>query len=520
MILRLIYSTLILSNVNFLTECFPLKNYVSPPSFINRVSCKSTIEKDTFSMPNSLDEISNQALNNLYNSFQDNLKRLKVDILVPGLNPKLENSAPYNTGLLLAFLHSLLSAFKQFKSVKVLFSSAGDAGLALKTFSDMKWEKHNSEFGFLSENIAESNGTEAIIIVKPINSVGDPVILEVEKISTTLPKATIVLMNSDLEEKVALGIIERDRRTNFLKTFKQAYYFRNLVVITRPSMVPIEKGGIVYMHNHGWGVFSFDIRKSNYGPGSLNRYMNQGVYKRDMTDPTSKYPPKFYLIEKFKQEPTKEQISSCIEYSFQYINKIGIQEASEKSSSVDSVEEAKLIMKEASLSSKAHHEEKIINAIFFLENYNKKGRSDRKKFNDIEKSKPDFEELTKGKGLWKLTLLLRNSKNLTGKINYVPFISAVQYFNAEGVNENGIYILGRPLVKFLGFFEWNEVTSRLTFGYNKQQILGWTFSVGKQKSKGVPGFNMFCIEGGENGYIIGRGNTGGIALWRRVNNLD
>ena len=37
--------------------------------------------------------------------------------------------------------------------------------------------------------------------------------------------------------QVALGIIERDRRSALLASFMQAYYFRNLFFMRRPDMV-------------------------------------------------------------------------------------------------------------------------------------------------------------------------------------------------------------------------------------------------------------------------------------------
>jgi hypothetical protein len=70
-------------------------------------------------MPTGLDAVANQALEGLASAVESEAKRLRIDILPPGLNQKLESTAPSNAGLLLAFLRALLPAFDQMQSVKV-----------------------------------------------------------------------------------------------------------------------------------------------------------------------------------------------------------------------------------------------------------------------------------------------------------------------------------------------------------------------------------------------------------------
>jgi hypothetical protein len=70
-------------------------------------------------MPTGLDAVANQALEGLASAIDSGAKRLKIDVLLPGLNQKLESTAPSNAGLLLAFLRAMLPAFDQMQSVKV-----------------------------------------------------------------------------------------------------------------------------------------------------------------------------------------------------------------------------------------------------------------------------------------------------------------------------------------------------------------------------------------------------------------
>jgi hypothetical protein len=70
-------------------------------------------------MPTGLDAVANQALEGLASAVDSGAKRLRIDVLPPGLNQKLESTAPSNAGLLLAFLRAMLPAFDQMQSVKV-----------------------------------------------------------------------------------------------------------------------------------------------------------------------------------------------------------------------------------------------------------------------------------------------------------------------------------------------------------------------------------------------------------------
>ncbi|CAM9109817.1 unnamed protein product, partial [Phaeothamnion confervicola] len=208
--------------------------------------------------PSSIGGVAGQALDSVRRAVKAGEKRLQVDILLPGLNPKLENSAPYSPALLLSLLREVLSAFDDCASVKVLFSSAGDAAMAQKAYSDAAWPLNtNVRFGGCIRT-AVGPADDAVLIVSPRNSVGDPVILEVEAVVAAAPHAAVLLFNPDLGEKVALGIRERDRRNSFLGTFRQVFYFRNLFFLRRPDLVPLEKGALMRRYDEDWSVWVTD----------------------------------------------------------------------------------------------------------------------------------------------------------------------------------------------------------------------------------------------------------------------
>eukprot|EP00611_Tribonema_gayanum_P012978 TRINITY_DN2371_c0_g1_i3.p1 TRINITY_DN2371_c0_g1~~TRINITY_DN2371_c0_g1_i3.p1 ORF type:complete len:476 (-),score=134.93 TRINITY_DN2371_c0_g1_i3:2020-3408(-) len=365
-------------------------------------------------MPAGIDEVASQALEGLAAAVSSGQKRLKVDIFVPGLNPKLEGSAPYNAGLLLAFVKSLLPALDACANIKLLFSSAGDAAMAQKTFGDMGWRlPEGTRFASLSPgSVTAEDG--AIVIVNPRNSVGDPVILDVEKVALKAPQATIVLVNPDLGEKVALGIIERDRRSALLASFRQAYYFRNLFYMRRPDMVPVERGCLVCQWGRGWSVYVTDPNAENMGPGSLNRFMTVPVYRRRGEDPTAKNPPTFFLAERFQDEPTRDQISACVDNSGSVADKAREAEEARLAALVESPAQAREIASYAAFDGRVTPTQKLLNAVAVLEADDRRTRKARRTALDEGGRQVNFEELTRGQGLWRLTFLVKEGKKAKG----------------------------------------------------------------------------------------------------------
>ena len=101
------------------------------------------------------------------------------------------------------------------------------------------------------------------MFVRPINAVGDAVVLDVEATLAAARAAhaaraaprrrplVAVLLNPELGQVVALGIQEKDRRDAFVGSFGP-FYFRNLVRVSRTSAADSrERGALAYRHRRG-----------------------------------------------------------------------------------------------------------------------------------------------------------------------------------------------------------------------------------------------------------------------------
>lgn len=83
-----------------------------------------------------------------------------------------------------------------------------------------------------------SAGVDCIVFVAAKNNVGDPVINEIRKIRAACPGACGLLVNCDLSDKVLSGGLRgKADRDLFRSSVSPAFYFRNIVSISRPSMV-------------------------------------------------------------------------------------------------------------------------------------------------------------------------------------------------------------------------------------------------------------------------------------------
>jgi hypothetical protein len=139
----------------------------------------------------------------------------------------------------------LPSLHQHFNQTKLLFMSTGDSAFGAAYLSGKELLSRKVVCAEISaRNVGPSD--TCIMYVTPQNSVGDAVITDVESCVQAAPQATHIILNGKLDDMAALGISERDRHMSFLGNFKQAYYFRNLVTITRPTLEPIERGACVF----------------------------------------------------------------------------------------------------------------------------------------------------------------------------------------------------------------------------------------------------------------------------------
>jgi hypothetical protein len=254
--------------------------------------------------------MANALVEALTNTSSSQRQLLSVDLLTPGLNPKLEQKALLMQEYLFDLVRSLVPALEQsrrFNQVQLMFQSMGDAAGYQKysyqvqaplpdwiTLADVDYRRVRPD-------------DDCLVFITSKNNVGDPVITEIQKIVAAYPATTCIFLNCDLSDRVTSGIASRGPRDEFRASIKPAFYFRNVVQMSRPSLVPNELGAMVYTPSTGWMLYGINT-DDTYGPGSLNRYMKQGVFMRDKNDPTVLNPPRFAVVGRYDAMPKRDEI--------------------------------------------------------------------------------------------------------------------------------------------------------------------------------------------------------------------
>ncbi len=210
-------------------------------------------------VPANINEVVQTCASGLDRASAAGYKRMRVRALVPGLNPGLENNFPYNEKLLLMLVLSLArtaSLTSKAERVNLRFKSAGTAASALKTYGEGEPLPANIHLAVYDD----PNDTEGDvnIIINPVAARGNPVLAEIERALGRAPEATWILFNPDFSaDRSALGMRDQTKRDEFLKQFVDAFFFRNLFEISRPKLIPIEKGALLRTaHDNPWIVFS------------------------------------------------------------------------------------------------------------------------------------------------------------------------------------------------------------------------------------------------------------------------
>ena len=240
-------------------------------------------------------------------------KMWSVDMLLPGLNPKLEQKAILRTEYLFRLVASLMPILStQFESTLLAFQSIGDAaGFQKYCFQTNTVIPSSVILGDVSSERVDSS-CECVLFITTRNHVGDPVLRTVREIVDKHPKLTSLFLNCDLSDKVTTGIVDRKGRDEFRSGIKPLFHFRNIVTIQRPSLTPIELGAIMYTPSSGWRIYAAN-QDDIVGPGSLNRFCSQAVFQRDAADPTAANPPGFILAgEYYETRPRREDIDTAI----------------------------------------------------------------------------------------------------------------------------------------------------------------------------------------------------------------
>lgn len=193
--------------------------------------------------------------------------RVKLRLLIPGLNTLLEDTFPYSDATLntaaalaaLAALDALPAA-----PCALLFKSAGTAAAARAFYASSPANVPEPFASLVGTRVSLASfaGRDAsaappyppgaiVILVNPATARGDPVVRDIDALlaagaASPTPPAAWVLLNPDFDAGVsALGMAERGARTALLDSFEEVLYLRTLAEIRRPTLVAREVGALV-----------------------------------------------------------------------------------------------------------------------------------------------------------------------------------------------------------------------------------------------------------------------------------
>lgn len=295
-------------------------NFRSLPLRRNNIRyCKNEIDDNVITVPAGLQDAAALMKISLAEALSSQTSKtlFSIDLLTPGLNPKLENKAILYQEYLFDIVTSIIPVLTtqhesgKYRTAQLMFDSTGAAA---------GFQKYCSQMGlhipdFLSLNDLDGRRVrdedDCLVFIAARNNVGDPVINMIEKIVKTFPEVTCVFLNCDLTDTVATGMQNKAAREIFRSSITPAFYFRNIVRVERPSMVPNELGAILYTPSTGFQIYAVNM-EDIYGSGSLNRFMIQAVFKRHVKDPTIQNPPRFLLAGQFSSMPKRDDIDGTM----------------------------------------------------------------------------------------------------------------------------------------------------------------------------------------------------------------
>jgi hypothetical protein len=306
-------------------------SYPTSPIPSTRLFAQGPWQKDL--IPGSFDkllELASQSLAQvLYDSKSKSRGVYSVDVLTPGLNPKLEQKAMLQQDYLFRLLVECLPVLSaRYRYLAIMFPSVGDAasfGKYVRTrhitisenivttgvSRDFEFPGKDDEESDTANGDGPNNSDVCVVFLNAKNNVGDPVIDTIEEILVRNPDVTGIFLNCELSDKVTSGMRQRKQRDDFRATIKPAFYFRNIVSLSRPSLVPTELGALLYLPRRGWSLYVVN-QDDIYGPGSLNRFMELAVFKRHPSDPSPANPPLLSLVANYDKPPSREDIDAAM----------------------------------------------------------------------------------------------------------------------------------------------------------------------------------------------------------------
>ena len=199
-------------------------------------------------------------------------KRLRLEVLPPGLNKIIENSHAYSEPLLGLVSLALAECLHGLK-VETIFPSAGTMAAAQASFKKATGRLCGSHVGmgafkaavtrdliaegfdFTASCVDPNDPADVYLIVSPTNSRGDAVALAVQQAVEKCPSSCFVLLNPDLEDTIlsyTFGIHTSDAVRSFVQKFETCYYYRGIFQLVRPSNRPLEKGCLLHHYKQEW----------------------------------------------------------------------------------------------------------------------------------------------------------------------------------------------------------------------------------------------------------------------------
>lgn len=204
------------------------------------------------SPPTTIGETITLASEGVCNAFDAGHKRVRVNALIPGLNTMVEDAYPYSVASLQSLARGIVLGtppLRSLPSCSLLFESSGSAAMASqqyaqedKTFmtssslpADASVKVVTSSFAMRDSSSSRSS-PDANVIVAPTSVRGDRIMDAMDAIINENPSATWLLLNPDLSlDRAAVGMAESTRRSSFIASFCEAFYFRNIVSIFQTS---------------------------------------------------------------------------------------------------------------------------------------------------------------------------------------------------------------------------------------------------------------------------------------------
>jgi hypothetical protein len=327
-------------------------------------------------VPRSYSAIEKDMLATLGRAISDKSTRnlIRIDVLTPGLNPKLEQKALLTQNYLFDLIISILPTLHlRFKKLKLLFPSIGDAASFQKYCLQLRTklgggndESLSSWLPLMGDTIVLSDlrggglnpvndridrDDDLALIISAKNLVGDPVLQTIRDITERYLDLSCLLLNCDLNDKVTTGMSEKTKREEFRKSFQQVYYFRNIVSIERPTLMPYELGALIFRReneNAGGGKWQI-YACSTKTPGSLNRFMKLDLYPRSINDCTALNPPTFVLAGEFDSLPNRNEIDTVMSNAESLIASAEIEAKRAEMFRIDSIDSALRLLQESTV---------------------------------------------------------------------------------------------------------------------------------------------------------------------------